>query len=128
MSKRRTRKIDMGETLWLTIPIGGNIWRVFLADPDDCPILSGCEGITVHRKSAIYLDQELEDSRLISVLGHEIVHALFANSNEEMTTAIFGCQGSDIIAAEERVAVYVGSVFLDGLQRAGFLKLPRRPR
>lgn len=128
--RRRARPAAEGfdlAQLWFTIPIGAIIWRVYLA-PDDSPCLDGLEGCTAHKSSSIFLDEDLEDSRLVAVLAHELVHACFSTSNEEHTAGVLGCEKTDVDAAEERVSVALGDKLIDGLQRAGLLRLPRRPR
>lgn len=119
----------MGCVLWFTLPFGPNIWRVYLGYPDECPQLDGHEGVTVHRECVIYIDRTLEPSRIVGVLGHELIHAALTNLNLEASAALYGCEESEEATrkAEERVAVAIGANLIDALQRAGLLKLPKLP-
>jgi hypothetical protein len=108
--------------------MASSVWDVFVCDATDCPWLNGAEGMTVHATSTIHLSSSMESSRLVSVLGHELVHVCFSHMNEEARTGVIGCEASESTKAEERLAVFIGPNFVDGLQRAGFLKLPKVPR
>jgi hypothetical protein len=121
------RKASESCFLWLSVPIHASVWRVFVCD-SDCPQLAENEGVTVHRRSEVHIDGSMECSRIVAVLGHELVHVCFTHANAEAQASIFGCHASDIDAANERIAVYMGPQLMEGLQRAGLLKLPRLPR
>jgi len=132
MSKRRATPEDNDDSceLWFELPFGPNVWRIYTADPDECVHLVGCEGVTVHRMSSIFLDSTLERSRLLSVLGHELVHVPFSHCDTHASASIFGCATDDASAsaAEERVCCRVGPDLIAALQRSGMLRLPRLPR
>jgi hypothetical protein len=104
----------------------GCVWSFFLCHA--CSAIEGCEGVTVNKRCEIHIDSSLEDSRIVAVLGHEFVHALLTHANNEMIVGLFGCADTDVTAAQERVAVYLGPQLMDGLQRAGILKLPKMPK
>jgi hypothetical protein len=131
MAKRRANPADDDTCdLWFELPFGPNVWRIYTADPDTCVHLVGCEGVTVHRASSIYIDRTLERSRMVSVLGHELVHIPFSHCDTHASAAIFGCGKDDesTSAAEERVCCRVGPDLIAALQRSGMLRLPRLPR
>lgn len=106
--------------------MGGCVWKVFVCY--GCPAIEGCEAVTINKRCEIHIDSTLEDSRTVAVFGHELVHALLTHANSEMMTAVFGCESSDVTEAGERAAVYLGPQLVEGLQRAGLLKLPRIPK
>lgn len=110
---------------WLELFISGQLWKIYVLHPDDCDDLDGREGVTVHARCAIYLDERLPYTRLISVLFHELIHACVTNDNDESLSAIFGCPESDVTKANERIACFFGPKLADMFMRANLMRLPK---
>jgi hypothetical protein len=115
-------------SLWFTMPMGAQVWSIYIAHPDECDAIEENDGVTLNARTEILLRSTLEPSRLVAVLGHELVHACFTNAGDDLIAAIFGCTTEEIGRAEERLAAYMGPQIIDALQRSGVLRLPKLPR
>jgi hypothetical protein len=110
-------------TKWLTIPIVGIEWTVYLTDEDDADLRDSnehksLEGRCLFWKNIILVNRRLPVSRLPDVLLHEVLHAVVFLSGARETC---GLGESD---DEEKIVVTLAGPLTAALAACGALKFP----
>lgn len=113
-------------TKWLTIPIVGIEWTVYLSDEDDPDLRDSnehksLEGRCLFWKNVILVNRRLPPSRLPDVLLHEVLHAVVFLSGARETC------GLGDSTDEEKVVVTLAGPLTAALAACGALKFPDVP-
>lgn len=123
-----------GRRLWLVLPIGLSVWRVYLV-PNDHKELEGNEGMTDFWSCSVYIAEELSQGARIEVLGHEMKHVSRAHYDKAAAAFVYARAATankdevedEALGIEEVEGCVEGPRLLEGFVRGGYLKLPEVP-
>ena len=113
-------------TKWLEFRMGGTEWTVLVGSVEEFPGLSEDEGYTDTNTSEIHIWEELKQSRKVSVLIHEMLHAsLSAPGGGGQFARIAKCPEDEAHDREEAIVTHISPALVEGLLSAKILRAPR---
>ena len=115
--------------LWKEFRLGTRVWKLYECDPTEC-IWCGADtannsyifAMTILNLSEVHFDRTLPRKQRMEYVGHELTHVVCGTYNSEYMCGVLGCKPSDSMAAEERLACFIGREVMGALDAAGFLK------
>jgi hypothetical protein len=123
--RRRVQKKLAPSILWMTLTIKGALWPVEVSSNPKDFHESTDEGCCDLRACKIYIASWLSETQKMSVLIHEILHAIFFSLGvSQVVESVLDAKEDE---REERLISLLAGDLYDTLQRNGLLLLPKIP-
>ena len=107
------------------VNVGGELISVTIANEEDEPDLEGRHGVFLGDEARILITDEIDKTLRWRVLGHEIMHACNKYVGLELILhRQFGLTEQQAEDLEELICQIVSPIYLDALERNGWLKPP----